>query len=322
VTGHDLVALGEVMLRLAAPPPHRLEQTRVLDVQVGGAEANVAAACARLGLSTALISALPADHVWGDRTVRELTAHGVDCAGVIRRPGSRMGVYFLEYGAAPRPVRVLYDRRDSALSQLTPDEVDWDRVRRARLLHLSGITAALGPNVREVLHRALDEAAAAGVTVAFDVNYRSRLWSAKAAREFLIPMLPRVDYLFVGADDAQTVFELSGAPEAMLADLAALAPKAVIAMTLGEAGSAVLADGAVARPSRRYSVSVVDRLGAGDAFAAGFLWARLSGRATQAATDAATALAALKCTIWGDVPVVTRAELEELLASDSTEIRR
>src|SRR5262245_10959124 len=164
------------MLRLAAPPPQRLEQASSLEVQIGGAEANVAAACARLGLRTALISALPADHAWGDRTVRELTGLGVDCSGVLRRAGSRMGLYFLEYGAAPRPVRVLYDRRDSALSRLVPAEVDWSLVREARLVHVSGVTAALGDNLRDVLRRALDEAAGAGVPVSFDVNYRSRLW--------------------------------------------------------------------------------------------------------------------------------------------------
>lgn len=323
MTGHDLVGLGEVMLRLAAPPPQRLEQTGSLDVQVGGAEANVAVACARLGLRTALISALPAEHVWGDRTVRELTSHGVDCAGVLRRPASRMGLYFLEYGAAPRPVRVLYDRRDSALARLVPDEVDWALLRRARLLHLSGVTAALGDNLRDVLRRALDEAAAAGVPVSFDVNYRSRLWAPKAAREFLKEILPRLRYLFVGSDDARTVFELVGSPEDLLKGLRGLAPEAIIALTLGEVGSAVLTDGAaVLRPSRLYTVSVVDRVGAGDAYAAGFLWATLTGRTAQQAVDAATALAALKCTVWGDVPLVTRAELDELLASDSTEIRR
>jgi len=104
--GHDLVGLGEVMLRLAAPPPQRLDQAVALDVQIGGSEANVLAAVSRLGLRTAFISALPAEHAWGDRTVRELWGHGVDCAGVLRRPGSRMGLYFLEYGAPPRPVRV------------------------------------------------------------------------------------------------------------------------------------------------------------------------------------------------------------------------
>jgi 2-dehydro-3-deoxygluconokinase len=319
---HDLVGLGEVMLRLTAPPPHRLEQTATLEVQIGGAEANVAAACARLGLRTALISALPADHAWGDRTVRELMGHGVDCAGVLRRPGSRMGLYFLEYGQPPRPVRVLYDRKDSALSRLHPDEVDWKLVRQARLLHLSGITPALGDNLRDVVRRAIEEAAGARVPISFDVNYRSRLWSAKEARDFLGEILPRLGYLFVGLDDAETVFELTGAPEKILDRLRQLASAATITLTLGEKGSAVLVGGTIMRPSRLYSVSPVDRIGAGDAYAAGYLWAMLNESTPQQAVDAATALAALKCSIWGDVPLVTRAELEELLASDSTEIRR
>jgi 2-dehydro-3-deoxygluconokinase len=233
-----------------------------------------------------------------------------------------MGLYFLEYGMAPRPVRVLYDRRDSAFSRLVPDDVDWTLIRGARLAHLTGVTAALGDNVRDVVRRAIDEAEAAGVPVSFDVNYRARLWSPKEARDFLGELLPRVRYLFIGSDDAATVFELDGAPERVLDSLRRLAPLATIALTLGEAGSVVLTADGVHRPSKRYVVSVVDRVGAGDAYAAGFLWATLIGRGPQQAVDAATALAALKCTIWGDVPVVSRAELEELLATDSTEIRR
>jgi 2-dehydro-3-deoxygluconokinase len=319
---HDLVGLGEVMLRLAARPPQRLEEASDLDVQIGGTEANVAAACARLGLRTAVISALPSEHAWGDRTVRALTGHGVDCRGVLRRPGQRMGLYFIEYGMAPRPVRILYDRRDSAFSRLVPEDVDWALVRGARLVHLTGVTAALGGNLRDVVRRAIAEALGAGVPVSFDVNYRSRLWSPKEARDFLGEILPRVRHLFIGADDAATVFELEGSPERVLEGLRGLAPAATIALTLGEAGAAVLTAGGIHRPSRRHAVSVVDRVGAGDAFAAGFLWATLIGRDAQQAVDAATALAALKCTIWGDVPIVSRAELEELLATDSTEIRR
>ena len=320
--GHDLVGLGEVMLRLATRPPQRLEQATDLDVQIGGTEANVAAACARLGLRTAVVTALPSDHAWGDRTVRELAGHGVDCRGILRRPGQRMGLYFIEYGMAPRPVRILYDRRDSAFSRLVADEVDWTLVRGARLVHLTGVTAALGGNLRDVVRRAVDEASGAGVPIAFDVNYRSRLWSPKEARDFLAEILPRVGYLFVGADDAASVLELDGPPERVLEGLHRLAPAATVALTLGEAGSAVLTPDGIHRPSKRYTVSVVDRVGAGDAFAAGFLWATLIGRDAQQAVDAATALAALKCTIWGDVPIVSRAELEELLATDSTEIRR
>jgi 2-dehydro-3-deoxygluconokinase len=189
-------------------------------------------------------------------------------------------------------------------------------------VHVTGVTAALGDNLRDVVRRAIDEAASAGVPVSFDVNYRSRLWSPKEARDFLAEILPRCGYVFIGSDDAATVFELEGPPERVLDGLRRLAPSATVALTLGEAGSAVLGAQGVWRPSRRYTVSVVDRVGAGDAYAAGFLWATLIGRAPQQAVDAATALAALKCTVWGDVPVVSRAELEELLATDSTEIRR
>jgi 2-dehydro-3-deoxygluconokinase len=320
--GFDLVALGEVMLRLSAPPPERLEQAVALNIQIGGSEANVAAACARLGLRTALISALPAAHPWADRAVRELSSHGVACAGVVRPEGARMGLYFLEYAPAPRPVRILYDRRDSAASRLTAGDIDWALLEGARLLHLSGITPALGENLRAVIRRAVHEAGRAGVPISFDVNYRSRLWAPKEAREFLVEVLPAVRYLFVGADDAERVFELGGPPAAVLEGLHALAPAATIALTLGEAGCVVLDGAAVWAPRKRYAVSVVDRVGAGDALAAGFLWAILTGRGPQVAADAGTALAALKCTIWGDIALVSRAELDELMATDSTEIRR
>src|SRR5688572_24171237 len=122
---HDLVTLGEVLLRLSVPSPGRFETTCNLDVQIGGAEANVAAVCARLGLRTAWISAVP-DNVWGERVRKELRGHGVDCAYVASSPGARLGVYFLEYGVAPRPIQVLYDRRDSAFARLSPDMVDWE----------------------------------------------------------------------------------------------------------------------------------------------------------------------------------------------------
>jgi len=217
---------------------------------------------------------------------------------------------------------VLYDRRDSALSQLMADEIDWAIVHEARMVHLSGITAALGENLRVVVRRACREAQAAKVPISFDVNYRSRLWSAKEARDFLTEILPAVRYLFIGSDDAETVFELTGSPDRVLEGLARVAPGATIALTLGEAGSAVHDDGHVLRPARLYTVTTVDRVGAGDAFAAGFLWRVLQGRSMQEAVDAATALAALKCTIWGDIALVRRGELEELMASTHSEIRR
>jgi 2-dehydro-3-deoxygluconokinase len=313
---HDLVAIGEVMLRLSIPSPARIETVRQLDVQVGGAEANVAAACARLGLRAAWISAVPANP-WGERIRRELSGHGVDCSAVRVVDDARVGVYFLEFGTAPRPIRVLYDRRDSAFARLTPEAVDWAPVRRARLVHLTGITPALGPGPRGLVERALREATA----VSFDLNYRSALWPPAEARAFAELVLPVARHVFMGEAEARTVFGLSGSAESMVDALAGRAPKATIALLQGQEGSTVLADGRVWRPSRTYTVQVVDPVGAGDAYAAGFLWATLNGRGPQEAVDAAAAVAALKCSTWGDVALVDAREVADLLAGGS-DIRR
>jgi 2-dehydro-3-deoxygluconokinase len=307
--GHDLVALGEVLLRLAIPAPGRIEIARQLDVQLGGAEANVAAGCARLGRRVAWISALPANP-WGLRARRELTGHGVDCGGVRMVEGARLGVYFVEYGAPPRPVRVLYDRRDSAFSRLGPEEVDWEPVRQARLVHLTGITPALGPGPRALTERALREAA----TVSFDVNYRSALWAPAEARAFADAVLPRARFVFLGLEEARTVFDLSGEPERMVEVLARRAPKATVTLLMGDEGSLTFDGARLVRPARRPAVQVVDPIGAGDAYVAGFLSAWLAGEEVQAAVDTGTAVAALKCSIWGDIALVDRRDVEEALA--------
>ena len=314
---HDLVTLGEVLLRLAVPAPQRIETAQQLDVQIGGAEANVAAAAARLGLSTAWISALP-DNAWGDRVLRELIGHGVDCAGVRRIAGARLGVYFLEYATAPRPIRVLYDRRDSAFARLGPDDVDWEPVRRARVVHLSGITPALGATSRALIDRALQEVRC---ELSFDLNYRATLWSGDQARAFTTPILPRVRYLFIGAEEARVVFGIDGEPEHVLTALARLAPQASIALMQGADGCTVLHDGRILRPRRRHPVELVDPIGAGDAYVGGFLWATLTGRAVEDAIDAGQAVAALKCSMWGDIARITPRDVDDLL-SGGPSVRR
>ncbi len=316
ITPHDLVTLGEVLLRLSIPSPGRFETARQLDVQIGGAEANVAATCARLGLRTALISALPAN-AWGDRVRRELASHGLDCAGVRMREDARLGVYFLEYAAPPRPIRVLYDRRDSAFARLTVDEVDWEPLRRARLVHLSGITPALGDAPRALFRRALGEAE----LVSFDVNYRAKLWKPDEARDLMLGVLPQVRYLFVGADEARTIFGLEGEAEAVLTGLTRLAPKATVTLMQGEAGSTVADRARLYRPAPRHRVQVVDPIGAGDAYVAGFLWAVLQKRPLQDAVDIAATVAALKCSLWGDIALINAQDVDDALGG-SLAVRR
>jgi 2-dehydro-3-deoxygluconokinase len=314
--GHDLVTLGEVLVRLSIPSPARFETAQQLDVQIGGAEANVAAACARLGARTAWLSALPAN-AWGDRVVQELRGHGVDCAHVRRLDDARMGTYFLEYGVPPRPIRVLYDRRDSAFARLRADDLDWRPVREARLLHVSGVTPALGDNGKALVRRAVAEAR----EVSFDVNYRATLWTPAAARAFVDEVLPLARWLFLGEAEARTVFGLSGEPPAMLDAVGRLAPKATVTLLRGAEGALTLDGGRVLTPRQRHAVQMVDPIGAGDAFVAGFLWATLAGKSRQEAVDAGNAVAALKCSIWGDIARVTPRDVDDVLAG-GPDVRR
>jgi 2-dehydro-3-deoxygluconokinase len=313
---HDLVTLGEVLLRLAVPSPGRFETTNELDVQFGGAEANVAAACARLGLRTAWLSALP-DNAWGGRILRELTGHGIDCGYVTSSPGTRLGLYFLEYGVPPRAIHVLYDRKDSAFARLTPDSVNWDPVRRAKLVHVSGVTPALGENSRALVRRLFDEAG----EVSFDLNYRAALWRPADAQRFALSVLPRVRYFFLGRAEAETVLGMTGPSLTILKQLAELAPNATIALLSGAEGSAVMDRGEIWEPKIRYNVNVIDPIGAGDAYVAGYLWASLRGRGAQDAVDIAATVAALKCSIWGDIALISEREVFDAL-SGGPDVRR
>jgi 2-dehydro-3-deoxygluconokinase len=195
-------------------------------------------------------------------------------------------------------------------------------IRRSRVLHVTGITPALGERPRRLVERAIEEASAAGVFVSVDVNYRSALWSPRDAQACLDGIFPRAQLVFVGLEDARRVFALEGEPEEVAEAMRERAPKAIVALTLGERGSVVLADRAY-RPTRLYALdTVADRVGAGDAFAAGFLFGLLGRQDVQYAVDCGTALAALKCTMWGDVTLVRPGELEELMTQSDPRIRR
>jgi 2-dehydro-3-deoxygluconokinase len=190
-------------------------------------------------------------------------------------------------------------------------------VRQARLVHVTGITTALGPGPRRIVEQALRDATA----VSFDLNYRSALWSPRDARAFAESALPAVRHVFMGEAEARTVFGFGGPVESIAEALGRLAPKATIALLQGQEGSTLLADGRLWRPSRSYAVQVVDPVGAGDAYVAGFLWAMLSGRGPQEAVDAGTAVAALKCSTWGDVALIDARDVADLLAGGA-DIRR
>jgi 2-dehydro-3-deoxygluconokinase len=306
----DLVTFGEAMLRLTPPAFQRLEQASSFDACVGGSELNVAVLAARLGVQSRWVSRLP-DNALGRMIGARAREQGVD-AHVEWTADARAGLYFVELDAGSRARNVLYDRAGSAISKVTPGSIDWASVfAGARWYHVSGITPALSEAAAQVTAESLAAAKKAGLTVSYDLNYRSKLWSAKQARAVQEPLLEHVDVLITTAEDARVVFGLGAESHDTLQkrfDLSA------VVITLGEGPHAAVAlvDGKT-HTAPRYEVEVVDRIGAGDAFSGGLIVSRLENRGWDEAVRFGAATAALKHTIPGDFCLVSRNEVEELL---------
>jgi 2-dehydro-3-deoxygluconokinase len=315
----DVVGLGEVMLRLSVPAGERLDDARRLEVEYGGAECNTCVALARLGRRAAWVSRLP-DHALGNSVLRALRADGVDVAAVKRAPGERIGTYYIEYASAPRAIQVIYDRANSAAARMTPADVDWDYLLDARVLHVTGITAGLSDACHATVAEALKRARAAGVTVSFDVNFRSKLWSEQMAGERLRPLIAEADVLFCKSADAANLFGCTGEPRAQLEALRALTRAQAIYLTLGERGAALL-HGKDFMLQPALPVSIVDRIGGGDAFAAGALDGLLDGDA-RTGLERGVALAAIALSQHGDRVLTSRAELDAVLAQSQRDVAR
>jgi 2-dehydro-3-deoxygluconokinase len=320
MTCYDLVTLGETMIRLSPPAPQRLEQAAVLEINVGGAESNLAVAMARLGFRAAWLSRLP-ENAWGRRIVETLRAQNVDVSGVTWAKGERVGTYFVEYGRAPRPIQVLYDRADSAMSRLSIADIPWEMLEGARLAHCTGITPALSNSCAQATEAFMRRAREKGACVSFDVNYRALLWSPAQAAEALERYCRLADVVFVGWRDLATVFGAQGSPEQAAPSWRERWGCQTLVVTLGESG-ALGCEAQEILQVPAYPVEIADRLGAGDAFDAGFLAARLNGRSLSDCLRYGTALSALCMTIPSDLALVTAEEVEALLASGGASIHR
>jgi 2-dehydro-3-deoxygluconokinase len=326
---HDVVTFGEAMIRLSPPNFRRLEQARGLDVQVGGAELNTAVALARLGRPAAWVSRLT-DNPLGRLVANHAREAGVSTEHVVWTPEDRVGVYFLEFGAAPRASSVLYDRKGAAIANVRPGMIPWDRVfHGARWFHVTGITPALGAGVAEATREALRAARAAGLQVSIDLNYRAKLWSQAEAGRWMTEMMQDCDVLVTTEEDTERVFGIRGKDyEDVAGQLARRFPLRVVAITLREnplvwrnTWTAIAwQDGKVLR-TRGYEVEIVDRLGAGDSFAAGLIHGLLDGD-TQKGLDWGVAASALKHSLPGDFAWVTPAEVEALLKGPGLRISR
>jgi 2-dehydro-3-deoxygluconokinase len=335
-----VVTFGEVMLRLSTPGFQRFVQASNFEVNFGGGEGNVAAALAGYGLESYFVTRLPA-HEIGQSAVNHLRRFGVRTDFIVRG-GDRVGIYFLETGASQRASKVIYDRADSAIATMKADEVDWDAVfQGADWFHWTGITPALGQNVQHALERALQAARKQGVRVSCDLNFRKKLWSTTEAQAVMRPLMEYVDVCIANEEDAEkSLGEKAGATHVESAhldeegyfELARLLKKKysfdTVAITLRESHSAttngwsamMLDDEQCSDPyrSRLYNIHIVDRVGGGDSFASGLIYALLSKDDTREALEFAVAASCMKHTIPGDFNLVSADEVEKLAAGDAS----
>jgi 2-dehydro-3-deoxygluconokinase len=335
VENATVVTFGEIMLRLSPSPGRRLSHATHFDVSFGGAEANVAVALAHYGLASRFVTAVP-EHAIGQAAINTLRSFGVDITHVLRQ-GQRLGVYYLEHGASQRPAQVIYDRSGSSASEIRPGQIDWEAaMSSAGWFHWSGITPALSASTAQVTVEALQAAKRVGATVSVDLNYRAKLWPPERAQEVLTPMMQHVDIAIGNEDDAAQVFGLHavgadasagrldvGAYRDVAEQMIARFGCRMVAITLRESlsasenrWSACLHDGKEFHQSQKYTVQVVDRVGSGDAFAAGLIYGLISGKSAGEALEFAVAASCLKHSIRGDFNLVSVPEVEALAAGD------
>ena len=325
---YDIVTFGETMIRLTPPNFQRLEQTHEFEVGISGAELNTATGLARLGMRTAWVSRL-VDSPMGRMIANRAREQNVDTSNIIWAKEGRVGLYFYEMGASTRASQVIYDRAHSAISQLKPGEVDWATLLKgAKAFHISGITPALSASCAEASVEAITAAKQAGCVVSLDINFRARLWSKEAARECITGLLKDVTILFTTLDEANAVLGLEGEAEGVAREIAGRWNVPVVAITLREAPSVLrniwrslaLADGKV-YTGRTISLELIDRMGTGDSYDAGFLYGYLTGDLNKAVAYG-DALAAIKHSIPGDYTWVTLAELKAQVENVQTKIQR
>ena len=335
-TGKRYVTFGELMLRLSPRSGERILQTSSFEATFGGAEANVAVSLGGYGEDVAFVTALPSNPV-ADAAIGELRRFGVDTS-FIRRSGERIGIYYVEPGAAMRPSKVVYDRAHSAISEVSSGDFDWEAIfRGAHWFHVTGITPAIAKSTAEVTLDALRAARGLGLKISCDLNYRKKLWKWGKDPKEVMPMVAEyVDVLIANEEDCQKCLGIeldvdvtSGSLEtSKYRELASRVMKAFpnvsnLAVSLRESVSAdwnnwsiVMATRDAFYTSRKCEIrDIVDRVGGGDAFGAGLIWGLNNLAGPQEAVEFAAAASALKHTIYGDY---NRMSLDEVVAMASS----
>lgn len=314
MTEGGLVTIGETMALLSAEEVGPLRHGRHLSVGMAGSESNVSIGVRRLGVPATWFGRVGSDE-FGDLVERELRAEGVT-ARVTRDDSAPTGLMIKERRTA-EVVRVTYYRSGSAGSRLCSDDLDEETIRSADVLHVTGITVALGPKPAGAVRAAVDIARAAGVLVSFDVNYRAALWSAAEARACLVDVARYADIVFAGESEARLLVGDDG--DEMLSLLAALGPSQIL-LKRGDRGSVAVIDG-VRLEQPAVPVGVVDPVGAGDAFVAGYLAELLKGSLPERRLEVAAIGGAFAVSARGDWEALPRASELRLLGFEES-VRR
>lgn len=311
----DVTTFGEMLVRFSVPAGERLETAKQLDVHPAGAEANVVTLLARLDRRTLWMGALP-ENPMGRLAVGALRIAGVNTGGVLWRQTGRMGSYYVELGPPPRGIQVTYDRAHSCATGVRPEEIDWELLLDTRVLHLTGITPALSPSCSEIVGEAVQHAKQRGVLISFDVNYRQKLWVESDARETILPLIRQADLVFCSQSDATRLFGCTGSMQETAQKLLSQIQVPALVTSFGAEG-VLCWDGISWQHEPARQTQIIDRLGAGDALAAGVLYGWLQGD-LRAGLRYGVTLAALALSQKGDMVITTEAEMLALSRQSST----
>lgn len=333
----EFVCFGEIMGRLNPLGYGRFVQAHELEISYGGGEANVAVSLANFGKRAVYVTKVPNNEI-SKSALNALKIHNVDVSRVVYG-GDRLGLYFIEKGASQRPSKVVYDRKYSSISMAEKEDFDWRRIfSNAEWFHFTGITPALSDNCAEICLEACRIAKELGITVSCDLNYRKNLWSSKKAGQVMATLMPYVDVVIANEEDCEKVFGISAEDtnveggELSMEGYKAVAKKLAerfdiptVAITLREslsannnAWSAMLYNHGEYFFSKKYDLHIVDRVGGGDSFGGGLIYALSEGQSNQYAIDFAVASSALKHTVEQDFNEVTVAEVETLMGGDGS----
>lgn len=332
-----IVTFGEIMLRLMPEDGHRLLQTNRLEATFGGGEANVAVSLANFGEDVAYLTALPQNPV-GQAAINSMRYFGVDTSKIMRM-GDRIGVYYVEKGQSQRPSTVIYDRKNSSIASTARGDYDWDRILEGcKWFHFTGITPALSPALADACLDAVRAARSKGITVSCDLNYRKNLWSTGEAYRVMTQLVPYVDVCIANEEDADKVLGIKaentdvGSGKLSYEGYKSVAKQIseaygckAVAFTLRTSISAndnrwagmLYRDGSYFF-SRGYDIRLWDRIGGGDSFGAGLIYAMLQEFGPQDTIEFAIAASCLKQTIQGDFNRVTVGEVKSLMNGSGT----